>query len=48
LEDPGIDGGIVKRHLQEEGWKGIDRIQLAVDRDNWWALVNMIMNVWVP
>jgi hypothetical protein len=27
---------------------GIDRIHLAQDRDWWRALVNMIMELWVP
>jgi hypothetical protein len=30
------------------GWKGVDWIHLAQDRVQWWALVNMVMNLWVP
>jgi len=34
--------------LQEVGWRGMDWIDLAQDRDRWWALVNVVMNLWVP
>jgi hypothetical protein len=27
---------------------GMDWIDLAQDRDGWWALVNAVMNLWVP
>jgi hypothetical protein len=27
---------------------GIDWIDQAPDRDRWWALVNAVMNLWVP
>jgi hypothetical protein len=39
----------VKMDLQEVGW-GMDRINLAQDRDRWrWlALVNVVMNLRVP
>jgi hypothetical protein len=29
-------------------WSGLDWIGLAQDRDNWRALVNVVMNLWVP
>jgi len=29
-------------------WEGVDWIHLAQDRDQWWALVNMVMNLRVP
>jgi len=38
----------VKMDLQELGWGGMDWIGLAQDRDRWWALVNAIMDLWVP
>jgi hypothetical protein len=37
----------IKMHLQELGW-GMDWIELAQDRDRWRALVNAVMNLWVP
>jgi hypothetical protein len=30
------------------GWDGMDWIDLAQDRDQWRALVNTVMNLWVP
>jgi hypothetical protein len=33
--------------LQELGWGGMDWIDLAQDRDRWWAVVNVVMNLWV-
>jgi hypothetical protein len=34
--------------LREIGWDGVDWIDLAQDRDQWRALVNTVMNLWVP
>jgi hypothetical protein len=34
--------------LQEVGWGAMDWIDLAQDRDRWWAVVNMVMNLQVP
>jgi hypothetical protein len=34
--------------LREIGWDGMDRIELAQDRDQWRALVNMMMKLRVP
>jgi hypothetical protein len=31
--------------LQEVGWRGMDWIALAQDRDRCWALVNAVMNL---
>jgi hypothetical protein len=38
----------IKMDLREIGWDGIDWIDLAQDRDQWRALVNMVMNLQVP
>jgi len=34
--------------LQEIGREGVDRIELAQDRDKWRDLVKAAINVWVP
>jgi hypothetical protein len=34
--------------LLEMGWGGVDWIGLAQDRDKWRAVVNAVMNLWVP
>jgi hypothetical protein len=31
--------------LYEMGWEGIDWIDLAQERDRWWAVVNVVMNL---
>ena len=38
----------IKMDLQEEGCWDMNWIQLAQDRDRWWALLNVVMNLWVP
>jgi hypothetical protein len=34
--------------IQEVGCGGIDWIELAQDRDRWWALVTAVMNFGIP
>jgi hypothetical protein len=41
-------GHNIKMYLQEVGCGNVDWIELAQDRDRWWALVNVVMNLWVP
>jgi hypothetical protein len=38
----------IKMDLKEIGWKGVDCFNLTGDIDQWWALVSMVMNCWVP
>jgi hypothetical protein len=38
----------IKIDVREIGWDGMDWIDLAQDRDQWSALVNMVMNLRVP
>jgi hypothetical protein len=35
-------------YLIEIGWGGMDWIDLALDRDQWRALVNTVMNLRIP
>jgi hypothetical protein len=48
LDDLGIDGRIILKGILKK-WDGdMDWIDLSQDRDRWWALVNVVMNLWVP
>jgi hypothetical protein len=38
----------IKMDLREVGWGGVDWIDLAQNRDRWWALVYTVMNLQVP
>jgi hypothetical protein len=38
----------IKTDLRGIGWGGMDWIDLAQDRDHWSALVNVVLNLWVP
>jgi hypothetical protein len=48
LKDPAIDRRYIKIDVQEMGCVGMDWIDVAQDRDRWQALVNVVMNLWVP
>jgi hypothetical protein len=37
----------MKMDLQEIAWMGLDWIYLIQDRDRWWALLNILINLWV-
>ena len=38
----------IKMNLQEVGCGGMDKIDLAQDRDRWRAIMNVVTNLWVP
>ena len=47
-EDPGLDGRIILRWIQEVGCGGMDCIDLAQDQDRWCTLMNAVRNLRVP
>jgi hypothetical protein len=38
----------IKMDLQKVEREGMDWIDMAQDRDRWRAVVNAVMNLWVP
>jgi hypothetical protein len=48
LKDPGVEGRIILKWILEKGDGGMDWIDLAQDRERWWALVNAVMNFRIP
>jgi hypothetical protein len=38
----------IRMDLREIGWEGMDWVPLAQDRDQWWTLMNTVMNLWIP
>jgi hypothetical protein len=38
----------IKMDLQEVAWGGMGWIDLAEDRDGWWALLNPVINLLIP
>jgi len=38
----------IKMDLQDVAWESMGCMDLAQDRDRWWALVNAVMNLQVP
>jgi hypothetical protein len=37
----------IRMDLREIGWGSVEWIQLAQDRDRWWAVVNTVMGLQV-
>jgi hypothetical protein len=48
LGDAGVDGRIILKWIFKTWHVGMDWIELAKDRDRWRAVVNVVMNLWVP
>jgi hypothetical protein len=49
LEDPGIDGRIILKFIfKKRDGGGVAWIDMAQDRDRWWAVVSAVMNLRVP
>jgi hypothetical protein len=49
LGDQGVDGRIILRWIFMKWNVGdMDWIELAQDRDRWWATANAVMNFQVP
>jgi hypothetical protein len=48
LKDPGIDGRIILKWINERLDGGMDWMNLAQDRDRGRAVVNAVMNLRVP
>jgi hypothetical protein len=44
LEDPCVDGRIILKWIPKKRGGGMGWIDLAQDRDNWWTLVDAVMN----
>jgi hypothetical protein len=36
----------IKMDVQDVRW-GMDWVNLAQDRDRWWDIVNVVVNIWV-
>jgi hypothetical protein len=43
-----IDGRIILQWNLGKQWEGADWVHLAQVKDQWQALVNNVMNLWVP
>jgi hypothetical protein len=47
LKVSGVSGRIILKWILEEWDGGTDWIDVAQDRDRWWAVVYAVMNLWV-
>jgi hypothetical protein len=43
-----MDKVCISMDLREIEWEGVDWMHLVQDRDQWWAVVNRVMNLWFP
>jgi hypothetical protein len=48
MEQVSVCGRIILKWIVKIVWEGWDRIQVAQDRENLWALENTLMKLWVP
>ena len=48
LEDPDIDGRVIFTLIFRKWEGGKEWIDLAQNNDRWHALVNAVVNLWVP
>jgi hypothetical protein len=49
LEDTGVDGRLILKWIfRKLDGGGMDWMNVAKNRDAWWALVNAVMNLQVP
>jgi hypothetical protein len=48
FEDQGLDGMIILRCILRKWDVGVNWIDMAQDRNRWWALVNAVMSLRVP
>jgi transposase len=48
LGKPRLDGRLIIKWIFKSGMGGMDWIDMAQDRDRWWALVSAVMNLRVP
>ena len=47
-ETPGVDGRLILKCILEKWDGGMAWIDMARDRNRWWAFVNAVMNLCVP
>jgi hypothetical protein len=48
LENLGVNGRILKLDLQETGLETVDCSYFAQDKDQWLAVVDLVMNLEIP
>ena len=48
LEDPGLDGIILRWIFRKFDGGGMGYVDLVQDRDKWRTLLNVVMNLWNP